>query len=68
MELRQIRSFLCIAETLHFGRTAELVHLSQCAAFAATAGVGVAAKSNMSTVTAKMPFLVAISEISFLIH
>src|SRR6266550_2721764 len=29
MELRQIRSFLCIAETLHFGRTAELIHLSQ---------------------------------------
>jgi DNA-binding transcriptional LysR family regulator len=29
MELRQIRSFLSIAETLHFGRTAELVHLSQ---------------------------------------
>src|SRR3984893_5633377 len=28
-ELRQIRSFLSIAETLHFGRTAELVHLSQ---------------------------------------
>jgi DNA-binding transcriptional LysR family regulator len=31
MELRQIRSFLSIAETLHFGRTAELVHLSQLA-------------------------------------
>ena len=29
MELRQIRSFLSIAETLHFSRTAELVHLSQ---------------------------------------
>jgi DNA-binding transcriptional LysR family regulator len=29
MELRQIRSFLSIAETLHFGRTAELIHLSQ---------------------------------------
>src|ERR1700752_5280079 len=29
MELRQIRSFLSIAETLHFGRTAEAVHLSQ---------------------------------------
>src|SRR6267143_4956598 len=29
MELRQIRSFLSISETLHFGRTAELVHLSQ---------------------------------------
>lgn len=29
MELRQIRSFLSIAETLHFGRTAQLVHLSQ---------------------------------------
>jgi DNA-binding transcriptional LysR family regulator len=29
MELRQIRSFLAIAETLHFGRTAELIHLSQ---------------------------------------
>src|SRR5258708_37876778 len=29
MELRQIRAFLSIAETLHFGRTAELVHLSQ---------------------------------------
>src|SRR5580698_956638 len=29
MELRQIRSFLSIAETLHFGRTAELLHLSQ---------------------------------------
>jgi DNA-binding transcriptional LysR family regulator len=29
MELRQIRSFLSIAETLHFGRTANLIHLSQ---------------------------------------
>ena len=29
MELRQIRSSLSIAETLHFGRTAELIHLSQ---------------------------------------
>ena len=29
MELRQIRSFLSIAETLHFGRTAELTHISQ---------------------------------------
>src|SRR6202007_41886 len=29
MELRQIRSFLAIAETLHFGRTAEFIHLSQ---------------------------------------
>jgi DNA-binding transcriptional LysR family regulator len=29
MELRQIRSFLSVAETLHFGRTAELVHISQ---------------------------------------
>ena len=29
MELRQIRSFLSIAETLHFGRTAALIHLSQ---------------------------------------
>jgi DNA-binding transcriptional LysR family regulator len=29
MELRQIRSFLSLAETLHFGRTAEAVHLSQ---------------------------------------
>ena len=29
MELRQIRSFLYIAETLHFGRTAELIHISQ---------------------------------------
>src|ERR1700721_2904301 len=29
MELRHIRSFLSIAETLHFGRTAELIHLSQ---------------------------------------
>jgi DNA-binding transcriptional LysR family regulator len=29
VELRQIRSFLSIAETLHFRRTAELIHLSQ---------------------------------------
>jgi DNA-binding transcriptional LysR family regulator len=29
MELRQIRSFLSITETLHFGRSAELIHLSQ---------------------------------------
>jgi DNA-binding transcriptional LysR family regulator len=29
MELRQIRSFLSIAETLHFGRTSEVIHLSQ---------------------------------------
>jgi DNA-binding transcriptional LysR family regulator len=29
MELRQIKSFLSIAETLHFGRTAKLIHLSQ---------------------------------------
>jgi DNA-binding transcriptional LysR family regulator len=29
MELRQVRSFLSVAETLHFGRTAELIHLSQ---------------------------------------
>src|ERR1700739_2988021 len=29
MELRQIRSFLAVAETLHFGRTAEMIHLSQ---------------------------------------
>jgi hypothetical protein len=29
LELRQIRSFLSIAETLHFGRTAELIHISQ---------------------------------------
>jgi DNA-binding transcriptional LysR family regulator len=29
MELRQIRSFLSIAKTLHFGRSAELIHLSQ---------------------------------------
>jgi DNA-binding transcriptional LysR family regulator len=29
MELRQIRSFLSIAETLHFGRTSEMIHLSQ---------------------------------------
>jgi DNA-binding transcriptional LysR family regulator len=29
MELCQIRSFLSIAEILHFGRTAEMIHLSQ---------------------------------------
>src|ERR1700728_1188897 len=29
MELRQIRSFISIAETLHFGRSADLIHLSQ---------------------------------------
>jgi DNA-binding transcriptional LysR family regulator len=29
MELRQIRSFLSIAETLNFGRAAEMIHLSQ---------------------------------------
>jgi DNA-binding transcriptional LysR family regulator len=29
MELRQVRSFLSVAETLHFGRAAELIHLSQ---------------------------------------
>jgi DNA-binding transcriptional LysR family regulator len=29
MELRQIRSFLSVAETLHFGRSAELIHISQ---------------------------------------
>ena len=29
MELRQIRSFLSVAKTLHFGRSAELIHLSQ---------------------------------------
>jgi len=29
MEIRQIRSFLCVAETLHFGRSARLLHLSQ---------------------------------------
>src|ERR1700683_3055882 len=29
MELRHIRSFLSIAETLHFGHTAELIHISQ---------------------------------------
>jgi DNA-binding transcriptional LysR family regulator len=28
-ELRQIRSFLSVAETLRFGRTAEMIHLSQ---------------------------------------
>jgi DNA-binding transcriptional LysR family regulator len=29
MELRQIRSFLSIAETLSFVRSAEIIHLSQ---------------------------------------
>jgi DNA-binding transcriptional LysR family regulator len=29
MELRQIKSFLSVAETLHFGRSARLIHLSQ---------------------------------------
>jgi DNA-binding transcriptional LysR family regulator len=29
MELRQIRSFLCMAETLHFGRRVEAINLSQ---------------------------------------
>jgi hypothetical protein len=29
MKLRQIRSFLSIAETLHFGRAAEMIHLNQ---------------------------------------
>src|SRR5258707_8840176 len=29
MELRQIRSFLSITETLHFGRSGDLIHLSQ---------------------------------------
>jgi DNA-binding transcriptional LysR family regulator len=29
MEIRQLRSFLAIADTLHFSRTAELVHISQ---------------------------------------
>ena len=29
MEIRQIRSFLSVAETLHFGRSARLLYLSQ---------------------------------------
>jgi DNA-binding transcriptional LysR family regulator len=29
VELRQIRSFLSVAETLHFGHTAKLIHISQ---------------------------------------
>ena len=29
MELRHIRSFLSLAKTLNFSRTAEIVHLSQ---------------------------------------
>src|ERR1700722_16502347 len=29
MELRQIRTFLSVAETLHFGRSARLINLSQ---------------------------------------
>jgi len=29
MEIRQIKSFLSIAETLHFGRSAKLLHMSQ---------------------------------------
>jgi DNA-binding transcriptional LysR family regulator len=29
MEIRQIRSFLSIAETLHFGRSAKILHMSQ---------------------------------------
>lgn len=29
MEIRQIRTFLSVAGTLHFGRSAKLLHLSQ---------------------------------------
>ena len=29
MELRQVRSFLCMAEALHFGRRVEAINLSQ---------------------------------------
>jgi DNA-binding transcriptional LysR family regulator len=29
MELRQIRTFLSVADTLHFDRSAKLLHLSQ---------------------------------------
>ena len=29
MEFRHIRSFLSVAETLHFGRSAQLLNLSQ---------------------------------------
>jgi DNA-binding transcriptional LysR family regulator len=29
MEIRQIKSFLAVAETLHFGKSSQLLHLSQ---------------------------------------
>ena len=29
MEIRQIKSFLVVAETLHFGKSSQLLHLSQ---------------------------------------
>jgi DNA-binding transcriptional LysR family regulator len=29
MEIRQIKSFLSVAETLHFGKSSQLLHLSQ---------------------------------------